>query len=344
MKGFLSMVLREIRALRKEKTIMFAILMQFFIASFSSVILLGIMVYYDPGSIGQNAQVTLNVGVLGNYDNRFVGLLEEQHHRAIPFKDPARAEAAFKAGNLDAIVYIPAEEKSPLEMKLVLPDMDAQATLVLMLLKQPMERYEDYLRQKEGVYARYQDIRGKPFTTNEFLYTVIIPILMFFPAFIAGSMVIDSIAEEIENKTLDTLLSTPLSINHVTWSKIIASLVVGVLQCILWVLLLGFNGFSIQNAGLVLLLSVLVTGIVAMLALIVALAFRDRERSQFIFSLVILVMFTVSYFVNPSPFALVARLATGDPHIGFAQLLVYIAAAVALAVITPVLTKRLMRS
>jgi ABC-type transport system involved in multi-copper enzyme maturation permease subunit len=343
-KGFLSMVLREIKALRKEKTIMFAILMQFFIASFSSVILLGIMVYYDPGSIGQNAQVNLNVGVLGNYDSRFIGYLEERHHRSIPFSDAARAEAAFKAGMLDAIVFMPDEGRGPVEMKLILPDMDAQATLVLMLLKEPMERYENYLRQKDGVFARYQDVKGKPFTTNEFLYTIIIPILMFFPAFIAGSMVIDSIAEEIENKTLDTLLSTPLSINHVTSAKIIASLVVGVFQCLLWIILLGFNGFTIQNAGLILLLSVMVTAIISMLALIVALAFRDRERSQFIYSLVILVLFTFSYFVNPSPFALVARLATGDPFVGIMQLLVYAGAVAVLVAATPLLTKRLMKS
>jgi len=343
-KGFMSMVMREIKTLRKEKTIMFAILMQFFIASFSSVILLGIMVYYDPGSIGQNAQVNLNIGVLGNYQSRFVGYLEERNHRIVPFKDAARAEAAFKAGNLDAIVFLPDESKAPVEIKLVLPDMDAQATLVLMLLKEPMERYENYLRQEEGVFSRYQDVRGKPFTTNEFLYTIIIPILMFFPAFIAGSMVIDSISEEIENKTLDTLLSTPVSINQVTSAKIIASLVVGVLQCLLWIVLLGFNGFSIQNAGLILLLSVLVTAIIAMLALIVALAFRDRERSQFIFSLMILVMFSLSYFVNPSPFALVARLATGDPFVGLVQLLAYVAAAAVLMVLTPLLTKRLMKN
>ena len=57
MRGFLAMIWREMKALRKEKTIVFAILIQLFIASFSSVILLGIMVYYDPGSIGQNSQV-----------------------------------------------------------------------------------------------------------------------------------------------------------------------------------------------------------------------------------------------------------------------------------------------
>ena len=147
---------------------------------------------------------------------------------------------------------------------------------------------------------------------------------------------IDSISEEIENKTLDTLLSAPVSINWVTGAKIIASVVVGVLQCVLWVVLLGFNGFAIQNVGMILLLSMMVTGIIAMIALMVSLVFRDRERSQFIYSLVILVMFSFAYFVSPSPFALVARLATGDPFVGAMQLIVYLAALVVLAAITPI--------
>jgi ABC-type Na+ efflux pump permease subunit len=167
---------------------------------------------------------------------------------------------------------------------------------------------------------------------------------MFFPAFIAGSMVIDSISEEIENKTLDTLLSAPVSINWVTGAKIIASVVVGALQCVLWVVLLGFNGFTIQNVGMILLLSMMVTGIVAMVALMVSLVFRDRERSQFIYSLVILVIFTMAYFVSPSPFALVARLATGDPFVGALNLIVYLAALVALAAVTPVITRKLTTS
>jgi ABC-2 type transport system permease protein len=213
-----------------------------------------------------------------------------------------------------------------------------------MLLKEPMERYENYLRDQNGVALRYQDVKGKPFTTYEFLYTIIIPILMFFPAFIAGSMVIDSIAEEIENKTLETLLSAPVSINWVTGAKIIASVVVGVFQCVLWVVLLGFNGFAIQNVGMILLLSMMATGIIAMIALMVALVFRDRERSQFIYSLVILVTFTMAYFVSPSPFALVARLATGDPYVNGFQLVYYLAALVVLAAITPFITKKLTTS
>jgi ABC-type Na+ efflux pump permease subunit len=164
---------------------------------------------------------------------------------------------------------------------------------------------------------------------------------MFFPAFIAGSMVIDSISEEVENKTLDTLLSAPVSINYITGAKIIASLAVGAFQCILWIVLLGFNGFTIQNAGWILLLSVMITGIVAILALMVALVFRDRERSQFIYSLMILVLFALTYFISPSPFALVSRLATGDPYTGAVQLLTYAAILVVLVAVTPFVTRKL---
>jgi ABC-2 type transport system permease protein len=335
------MVWREIKLLRKEKTIMFAILIQFCIASFSSVILLGIMVYYDPASIGQNAAARLNVGILGDGGSQLVTYLHERNHHVRFYSDAAAAEDAFKSGKLDVIVYVPPEQSGVVDMKLVLPDMDAQATLALMLLKEPMERYENYLRDRNGITVRYQDAGGKPFATYEFLYTIIVPILMFFPAFIAGSMVIDSIAEEIENKTLDTLLAAPVSINWITGSKIIASVVVGIFQCLLWIILLGFNHFHIDNAGLILALSVTVTAIVAMLGLALALVFRDRERSQFIYSLVILLLFALSYFVSPSPFALVARLATGDPYVGALQLVGYVAVLLVLACVTPYITRKM---
>ncbi len=340
MRGFLSIVVRELKALRKEKTILFAILIQFFIASFSSMILTGIMVYYDPETIGQNAQYGLDIGLLGDTDSQLGQYLRERNHRVIPFREADKAEAAFKSGKLDAIIYLPDDSNGVVEMKLVLPDMDAQATIVLMLLREPLEKYETYLRTRDGISVRYQDIQGKPFSTYEFLYSLIIPILMFFPAFIAGSMVIDSIAEEIENKTLDTLLSAPVSLTRVTGAKIAASLLVGAAQCIAWLILLRINGFEVENAGLILLLSLVVTGIVALIALYVSLLFRDRERSQFIYSLVILVLFSLTYFISPSPFALVARLATGDPYVGFMQLLSYIGALIVLLALMPWVTRK----
>ena len=46
MSGFLALLKRELRSITKEKTIMFAIIVQFFIASLSSIIMVGIMAFW----------------------------------------------------------------------------------------------------------------------------------------------------------------------------------------------------------------------------------------------------------------------------------------------------------
>ena len=66
MKEYLTLVKRELKSITKEKTIMFAILIQFFIASFSSIILVGIMAFYDPSSISENSRTNITMGVVEN--------------------------------------------------------------------------------------------------------------------------------------------------------------------------------------------------------------------------------------------------------------------------------------
>jgi ABC-2 type transport system permease protein len=333
MKIFISMVLRELRAVRKEKTIMFAILIQFFIASCSSILLTGLMAFYDPDSIGYNTNITIRVGVIGDYQNEFRPFLRERNISVVRFNDAERAEFAFKSGYIEGIVYLPAPESGIVNMKLVLPEMDARATVALMILKGPLQQYENYLRKQQGIQLRYDDIKGKPSATYEFLYTIIIPVLMFFPAFVAGSMVIDNVSEEIENKTLATLLSTPVSLNYVFGSKVIASLVIAIIQCVLWALLLQLNGFVIQNIVFVLIFAIVIAAILSIAAGLVSTLFRDRERSQFIYSIVIVIAAGLSFLSDPSPAGMVARLATGDPLINFGQVFLYMILLTVLALV-----------
>ncbi len=99
--------------MRKEKTIMFAILIQLFIASFSSVILLGIMVYYDPGSIGQNRQVGTQCGRARESQQQVHPVTCRTATTTFCFTMiPTSAEAAFKSGRLDAIVIFPMRIKA----------------------------------------------------------------------------------------------------------------------------------------------------------------------------------------------------------------------------------------
>jgi ABC-2 type transport system permease protein len=323
MNAFAAIVKKELRSVSKEKTIVIAIGIQLFIASFSSAILVGLMSFYDPDSIGLNARVHIRAGIIGDVNSPLAGFLRDNNVAVTGFLSPGDAENAFRAGAIDAVVFVPEDSGGVVDMKLFLPESETQSTLALMILKQPLKEYENYLRERQGIHVRYTDIAGLPSTTYEFRYSVIIPILMFFPAFVAGSMVVDSISEELENHTLDTLWSAPLSINVIFGAKIVAAIVLAVVQCTLWVLLLRFNGIIIHSPGLILLLATVLAAIIAVGSAFVAIYFKDRERAQFVYSLFTLLSAGMGYFFDASPITVMTRLATGDYYTGVADVAIY---------------------
>ena len=324
MSAFYAMVKKELRSVTREKTIAIALVIQLFIASFSSVILIGLLSFYDPESIGLNARANIKVGVIGNLGSALVEFLKDSNVKVETFSSSRDAEDAFKAGVIDAVTFIPEDSEGVVEMQLFLPQAETRSTMILMVLKEPLKRYENYLRERRSVRVRYSDIEGLHPTTHEFLYSFIVPILMFFPAFIAGSMVIDSVSEELENHTLETLWSAPLSLRAIFGAKIVAALVLTVVQCVLWSILLRFNHIYIQNLGLTLLLAAMVAAINAVGSALIATYFKDRERAQFMYSLFILMAVGMGYSLDSSPLILMTRLATGDYHTGIVDVAVYV--------------------
>jgi len=323
MNKFLAMVRRELKSVTKEKTIMLAIVIQLFIASFSSVIVTGLMAFYDPDSIGQSTSMTVRVGVVDQTSGPLMGILEEKNLRVKTLPDAASAERAFRNGLVDTVLLVPEKTGDVVNMKLMLPEMDSKATVIMMVLKEPLKQYESYLREQNGIVMQYTDVQARTDTSYEFLYSLILPILMFFPALLAGSIVIDTVSEEIENKTLDTLRSAPVSLNLILGAKVCAAVITVLVQCTAWALLLRLNHLYIENLGLVLLLSATVGTIVSVGAAAASLYFKDRERAQFAYSMVLVVMVGLSYLVSPSPFSLMARLATGSHYTGTLDVLLY---------------------
>jgi ABC-type Na+ efflux pump permease subunit len=248
---FWAMVKRELKSITKEKTIVLAIIIQLFIASFSSIIAIGLMSFLDPSSIGQNTQIAVRVGIVGDTKSPLAGFLRDKNLPVTTFADVTRAEQAFHSGQVDTVIFIPKSNTGIVNMKLILPDLDSKATVLLMVLKEPLKKYENYLREMNGVQVKYHNLDGKSPGTYEFLYSLIVPMLMLFPALLAGSIVIDTIAEEIENKTLDTLRATPISLNGILVAKIFAAIITVIVQGIMWAMLLRLNNLYIQNLGLV---------------------------------------------------------------------------------------------
>jgi hypothetical protein len=76
-------------------------------------------------------------------------------------------------------------------------------------------------------------------------------------------------------------------------------------------------------------------------AAFIALYFKDRERSQFVYSIVLIVMAGLSYFLNPSPFALITRLAAADYYVGFGHVALYLIPFVVLGALFFLLSKKL---
>jgi ABC-2 type transport system permease protein len=332
MRVFLALLKRELKSITREKTIMFAIIVQFFIASFSSIILVGIMAFYDPSSIGDSTSVRIRAGIVSSNENiePLLNYLDESNVRLRWYPNMATAEDSFKSGRLDTILVVPESRDGVVDMQLIMPELDTKKTVIFMVLDEPLKKYENYLRASNGIDLNYDSTGGKPSTTYEFLYSLIVPILILFPALIAGSIVIDTVSEEFENKTFDTLTSAPVSLGQVIASKMSAAVITAAIQVVMWVGLLRLNDIVIQKAGLVILLGVVIAAAVSVVTAIMSLYFKDRERTQFVYSIVLVALIGGSYFLNPSPFGLITRLSSGDPAMGMLQVVLY---AIPLAVI-----------
>lgn len=341
MGAFRAIFNKEVRSVTREKTIILAIVIQLVIASLSSVILIGLMSFYDPSSIGQNSNIHLKVGLVGDSNNRLPDFLGQARVTTMQYASPDEAQQDLTDGRIDAVIYLPPEKTGVTELQLFLPQSDSKSTVVLMVLKEPLKKYENYLRQMNGVQVKYSEVKGKVSTTYEFLYSFIVPMLMLFPAFIAGSIMIDTLSEEFENKTLETLLSAPVTLNDMIGAKLAAAVFIAVVQCFLWSILLSFNHIYIQNILPVLALAAIIAAFVAVGAALLSLYFKDRERSQFIYSILLITVASLSYLVNPSPIGLLTRLAVGDPGVGPLNVLLYVLPLAALLVLLLVGTRRL---
>jgi ABC-2 type transport system permease protein len=316
MNALVAVIKKELASVLRDRTMVIAIVLQLFLASFSSALLLGMLSLYDPDTIAQYSGANIRIGIVDaeNMNDEavaFSAILQEKGLSAIRFPSLQEAKRAYAQRQLQAILVLP-QERNDVNMTLILPQSQVESSLIRLVIQEPLKQFENFLREKRGIALRYTDLQGIPNITFEFIYSVILPVLMFFPAFVAGGMVIDSISEEVDGNTLPTLLSAPLSINQIIGAKIAAALLLAAGQILAWLALLRLNNVNVQNSILVFLMAVIIAGILSVGAGLVAALFRDRERSQFVFSLVLLAAAGLSYLVDLSPVQIVARLAVGD--------------------------------
>lgn len=312
---------KELRGLGHEKTILLAILLQLFVAMFSSFLMVGLTSMYDPGAMSQYSGYRYGIGYSVN-DSGLRTYFENGRDFTVYDMDLSTAVQALKERKLSAVVYVPdtpPDAQEPVVVTLYTLQNDLQSAIVEVRLKDAFTQYEKDLRKVRSERLTEEPrplfnlgpLNGGGTNFYEFVYGLLIPLLVFMPAFISAALVIDLITEEYQHDTLETLTSAPVSFTDIVWGKVLACEILVPIQAAIWLFLLMLNRIAIANVSLILLHVVLGSCILTLLGALTALHYRDRTAAQFIFStaLVVVVLFILA--VPSNPLNLIARLAVG---------------------------------
>jgi len=309
---------KELSGLYAEKTIVSAILLQLFIAMFSSFLMVGLTAMYDPEAMAEYSTVRYPIGYAGA-ESPLIDAFEKSDDLRLYRMDLSVAVAALSERKLSAVVYVPdtsPDAEGPITITLYLLQNDLQSSIINTKIRDVLLGYEAELREIRAdrlaflpISLNFPDAGGADFF--EFVYGLLIPLLMFLPAIVSAALIIDLITEEYQRQTLETLMSTPVTFAEMVWGKIAACELLVPVQSGAWLLLLGANGIAVRH-GVEILLHAAAGGLfLILLGALAALRYRERTGAQFVFSTALVVVILFVLAVPYNPLNLMVRLAVG---------------------------------
>ncbi|MFD1588989.1 ABC transporter permease [Halorientalis brevis] len=310
---------RDLASLSREKTIVLALLIQLFVAAFSSFLVVGLTSLYDPSSVSGE----VNVGVAGNASDDLVAVTEEMDGvEVVQLPSQQRAAEAFEAGGIrdtriDALMVANREADGRINVTATAPKGSLRTTLIVVQIREVLERFERSERQQRVTHLTQRpvpvpdDVPASPYFG--FTYTILIPLLMFLPPFISGSVAVDAITEEIERGTLELLRVSPVTLTDIVDGKSVAMASLAPLQALLWIALLGANGISVSHVPLLLVTVAAIATVVVVIGVTLGLVMGERKSAQLIYSVGVLGLFGSAVFLPEHPATTVAKLAVDSP-------------------------------
>jgi len=310
----LAVARRELAALKSEKTIVLALSIQLFIAAFSSFLVVGLVSLYDPGNV---EGYTPSVGVAGNASGDLDAAIDEVGGVvAVEYGTTGEANAAFADGQVDATLVANRTANGTVQVTATVPEENLRTTVLIVKLRDVLEQLErterDRLRHR--LEAEPLDLPDRVAASPYFgfTYTVLVPLLVFLPVFIGGSVAVDSLTEEVQRGTLELLRVAPLTLRDVVDGKLIAAAGLAPAQVVLWLGLLSFNGTRIAHPVALVVVAAGFSLAVVAVGLGIALLAPDRRQAQLLYSSGVLVVFTAATLLPAAPPNVVAKLAIGS--------------------------------
>jgi ABC-type Na+ efflux pump permease subunit len=309
----LTIARRELGVLVGEKTIVLALAIQLFIAAFSSFLVVGLVSLYDPGSVDG---VEVEVAVAGDAREDLLAVARDRPGlRARAYGSEADAMAAFAGSRVDAVL-VAERAGGRVRVTATAPDSSVRTTVVVVQLRRALRAYERAERDSRAAFLESEPLSLPPPARTSpyygFTYTVLVPLLLFLPVFISGSITVDSLTEEVERGTLELLRVAPVSMTAIVDGKLLASAGLAPAQAALWVGLLQANGTRVANEAALVASVAALAVVVAGVAAGVALLAPDRRAAQFLYSIGVLVVFGGTTSLPGDPANTAARLAVGS--------------------------------
>jgi len=309
----LTIARRDVASLSREKTIVLALVIQLFIAAFSSFLVVGLTSLYDPGSVQAGG---LEVGVSGDAADELVAAAGEvEGVRPVQFGSSAEARAAFQRGRVDSVLDTETVGGT-IRVSATVPEGSIGSTLAVVQVRSVLEALERNERIERAEWLTRQPVdlppeRGaSPYFA--FTYTVLVPLLLFLPPFISGSIAVDAVTEEIERGTLELLRVAPVSLTDIVDGKALGMAVLAPAQALLWIALLTANGITVRNVPWLLALVGAASVLVVVVGVVLGLATARRRQAQLLYSILVLGGFAVLALLPEHPATVAAKLAVGS--------------------------------
>jgi ABC-type Na+ efflux pump permease subunit len=307
---------RELRSLTSEKTIVLALVIQLFVATFSSFLVVGLVSLYSPGSAGG---FTPDFGVTGNASGPVAAAAQDVGGLDLrEFPGETEARAAFDRGDVDATLAANYAGNGSVRVVATAPETSLRTTLVVVKTREVLEELERGLRERFVEEGRI-DTRPLALPTETgsspyfgFTYTVLIPLLMFLPVFISGSIAVDSLTEEVQRGTLELLRSAPITLSTIVDAKVLSTATLAPAQAALWLALLRINGTAIAEWPALLAMVAGISAAVVAVGTGISLVAPDRRQAQFLYSSGMLVLALGGVLLPEHPANTVAKLAIGS--------------------------------
>jgi len=315
---------KELSGVFTERTILLAVVIQVVVAGFSSFLVVGLSALVDPSAFPGSTQARLAITPEVQEDALLMSRLADQRFQIIESPNGTEALTLFRRGGVDGALFlqplsINASDGSltPATVSVILPEADLRTTLTLTQVKAALEAYERDLRTRhearlvfEPIYVQNDAKAG----SYAFVYSLLIPLLVFLPVVLSGALCADSLTEEVQRKTLPMLLASPATPADVVEGKLLANVAVAPLLASAWFLLLALNKLPVPLLGAlgILLLSTAIAYLLGLLACAIALATRDRNKAHVTYASAMFLLLALSMALPTSPVNAVALLAAGS--------------------------------